>query len=225
MGHPHHLLSFTGPIIARAFRGVKGAAGGPPRYGRGTDLSAAMAFKIAAFVLPLGIDTFAAAVALGLRRIRPLRPAVLFALFETVMPLIGIAAGDYAGRRFAAAAVYAGGAILIGIGTNIFREARGAEEGPAHASLGTLRGTVLAGFGISMDELAAGFPMGAARLPVPTVLAAIGLQAFVVTVAGIWAGRRLGIRAGRRTARAAETAAAAAFILLGMYTIAEQLVR
>jgi len=38
-----------------------------------------MVVKIAAFVLPLGLDTFAVAIALGLRTVNPLRPALVFA--------------------------------------------------------------------------------------------------------------------------------------------------
>ena len=37
--------------------------------------------KTAAFVIPLGFDTLAVAVVLGLRGMRPLRPALTFAFF------------------------------------------------------------------------------------------------------------------------------------------------
>jgi hypothetical protein len=36
--------------------------------------------RIAAFVLPLGLDTLALAVALGLRGMKPLKPAMVFAV-------------------------------------------------------------------------------------------------------------------------------------------------
>ncbi|HEV2282603.1 MAG TPA: manganese efflux pump [bacterium] len=181
-----------------------------------------MALKMAAFVLPLGFDTFAAAVALGLRGLRPLRPALLFALFETVMPFLGIAAGVYAGRWFDALAVYAGGAILVGIGVNVLRETLDQEERSA-IPLESPHGMMLAGFGISTDELAMGFPLGALRLPVAPVVCAIGVQAFTVTAAGVWIGRIIGAEAGRQASRIARIAAGIAFILLGGYTIATRL--
>ena len=49
-----------------------------------------MLLKVAAFVVPLAFDSMAIAVLLGLRGVRPLRPAVTFALFEGVLLLFGI---------------------------------------------------------------------------------------------------------------------------------------
>jgi putative Mn2+ efflux pump MntP len=52
--------------------------------------------KLVAFVLPLGLDTLGVAVGLGIaglpRRSRK-RIALLFAAFETAMPLVGVALG------------------------------------------------------------------------------------------------------------------------------------
>ena len=61
--------------------------------------------KIAAFVVPLGFDTFAVAVLLGLRGMRPLRPAATFTFFEGVMPLVGLLIGRLVGARFKTPAV------------------------------------------------------------------------------------------------------------------------
>ena len=72
--------------------------------------------------IPLGFDTFAVAVALGLSSLHPLRPALLFTLFETTMPLIGIAVGRYVGLRFGSLAVYVAATILIGMGVHTLRE-------------------------------------------------------------------------------------------------------
>ena len=64
-----------------------------------------MLLKIAAFVIPLGFDTLAIAVILGVRGLGPLRPAVVFAVFEAVMPLIGLFIGRFVGARFETPAV------------------------------------------------------------------------------------------------------------------------
>jgi putative Mn2+ efflux pump MntP len=52
-----------------------------------------MLVRTLAFVAPLGFDTFAVAVALGLRGMAPWGPAVVFAVFETTMPVAGILIG------------------------------------------------------------------------------------------------------------------------------------
>ena len=82
--------------------------------------------------------------------------------------------------------------------------------------------TMLAGFGISMDELAIGFPMGTSGLPVPATVASIGIQAFIVTFLGVLLGARIGETFGRRTSRVASVVAAVAFALLGSYLIAQR---
>jgi len=62
-----------------------------------------------AFVLPLGLDTLAIAIALGIQGHSPLRPALLFVVFETTMPLIGIVIGRVVGLWFETPAAYLGG--------------------------------------------------------------------------------------------------------------------
>ena len=91
-------------------------------------------------------------------------------------------------------------------------------------SLESVRGILLAGLGISTDEIAVGFPLGALGLPIVAVLAAIAVQAFFATVIGILTGRRIGTALGRRTSRIAGLAAGVAFLLLGSYLLVERIV-
>ena len=81
----------------------------------------------------------------------------------------------------------------------------------------------MAGLGISMDEIAIGFPLGALRLPIVTVLGAIAIQTFVVSVGGILVGRKISQRLGMQASRLAGLAAGAAFVLLGSYLILERI--
>jgi len=118
--------------------------------------------RIVAFVLPLGLDTLAIAVALGLRGQRPLRPALLFVVFETTMPLIGIVIGRVVGLWFEAGAAYLGGLILLAVGLHMLQEARFRQDAAQGIGLDSRRAIVLAGLGISMDEIAIGFPLGGA---------------------------------------------------------------
>jgi putative Mn2+ efflux pump MntP len=181
------------------------------------------ALAIAAFVIPLGFDTLAVSIALGLQGAQPLRPALLFATFEMAMPLAGIGLGRYVGARVETLAGYVGGLTLIGVGLHMLREMSESEHKLGRLSFGSLREMAAAGLGVSTDEIAIGFPLGALRLPVAVVLAAIGLQAFLVTVLGIIVGRKIGRELGQRTAWVSAALAGTAFVLLGVFLVAERL--
>ena len=183
-----------------------------------------MLLKIAAFVVPLGFDTFAVAVALGIRNMSALRPALVFAVFEAVMPLVGLLVGRVVGARFETAAAVAGGVVLIAVALYMFKEAFEVESEAENMSFTSLRTALFAGLGISMDELAIGFPMGTSGLPVPETIGAIAIQTFIVTYAGIAVGRRIGEALGRRTSRFAGFVAAGAFLILGVYLIVQRFV-
>jgi|ERR1700694_1820420 len=181
-----------------------------------------MILKIVAFVLPLGLDTLAISIALGLRGFAPWQAALTFAVFEGLMPILGVVLGRFVGLRFETAAVVLGGIILIGVGIHTIREASEVEKEIKHISFGSVRASFLAGLAISTDELAIGFPMGASRLPIPTVLMAIALQAFLVTALGIAIGNRFGSGLGLRASRYASIAAGIAFALVGLWLIVER---
>lgn len=183
-----------------------------------------MFLKIAAFVLPLGFDTFAVALLLGLRGMRPLRPAATFTVFEAVMPLVGLLIGRLVGARFETPAVVVGGIVLLGVAIYMFKEALEQEEEAEKLAFTTLRTAAFAGFGISMDELAIGFPMGTSGLPAPETIGTIAAQTFVVTFVGILVGRRLGANLGRRASTFAGIAAAVGFGVLAVYLIAQRFV-
>ncbi|MDQ6817620.1 MAG: manganese efflux pump, partial [Actinomycetota bacterium] len=77
-----------------------------------------MTLKLIALVLPLGLDTFAVAAALGvagLARDR-LRVSLVMASFEVAMPLLGLAVGAPLGRAIGAAADYIAIGALVAFG-------------------------------------------------------------------------------------------------------------
>lgn len=137
------------------------------------------------------------------------------------MPIFGIALARFVGLRFESAAVVIGGIILIGIGFRAFREAVGHEAEVDAISFTSLRSTILAGLAISTDELAIGFPLGASRLPIATVLVAIAAQTLFVTAVGISIGNRVGSALGLRASRYAGVAAGIAFSAVGLWLILE----
>ena len=78
-----------------------------------------MASKLVALVVPLGLDTFAVAAALGIVGTSPARRlwiSLLFSAFEAGMPLIGLALGAPLGHAIGAAADYVAIGVLLAFG-------------------------------------------------------------------------------------------------------------
>ena len=182
--------------------------------------------KLLAFVLPLGLDSFAVAAALGASQAtaawQRLRISLVFVIFEGGMPLIGLVAGSVLARGIGRVADYLAAAAVIGIGIWMLRSDNEDEEGKTGRIM-TSSGLTLVGLGISisLDELAIGFSIGLVRLPVSAVIAAIALQAFVAAQLGL----ALGAKIAERWRERAERVAGSALILLGAYLVAQQLIR
>lgn len=182
--------------------------------------------KLLAFVLPLGLDSFAVAAALGASQVstvwQRLRISLVFVIFEGGMPLIGLALGSALARGIGHVADYLAAAAVIGIGGWMLVAGHEDEEGRASRVM-TSRGLALVGLGISisLDELAIGFSIGLVRLPVSAVIAGIALQAFLAAQLGL----AIGARIAERWRERAEQVAGIALILLGAYLVVEQIVR
>jgi len=184
-----------------------------------------MWLTLIALVVPLGLDTFAIAAALGMsgltRRDR-LRVTALFTTFEMGMPLVGLVLGAVAGKVAGKAADYVAIAILIALGVFMLWPRRDHQnESERLGLLVRTRGLAAIGLGISisLDELAIGFTVGLFRFPVPLVIALIGLQTLMVTQAGL----RLGSRIGEAVRERAEQLAGVVLALLGVVLLAERL--
>ena len=173
-------------------------------------------------VVPLGLDTFAVAAALGMAGLSArdrTRVSLIFTAFEAGMPLIGFFAGNLAGRAVGNAADYLAIAILIGLGLFMLRP-QGDNEDKRLGLLARTRGLALLGLGvsISIDELAIGFTIGLLHFPVLLILVLVGIQTFVVTQLGI----RLGARIGERLREGAERLAGVVLIALGLVLLGER---
>ena len=180
--------------------------------------------KLLAFVLPLGLDSFAVAAAIGAVQEttaqQRLRISLVFVIFEGGMPLVGLVLGSALARGIGRVADYLAAAAVIGIGAWVLLAGDKDEEDRA-SRLTSSHGLALVALGISisLDELAIGFSIGLAGLPVPAVIVAIALQAFLAAQLGL----AIGAKIGERWRERAELAAGAALILLGGYLIIEQL--
>ena len=182
--------------------------------------------RLLAFVLPLGLDSFAVAAAIGAVQVttarQRLRISLVFVSFEGGMPLIGLGLGSALARGIGPAADYLAAAAVIGAGAWILLAGDKDEEDRA-SRLTSSHGLALVALGISisMDELAIGFSIGLAGVPVAVVIVAIALQAFLAAQLGL----ALGAKIGERWRERAEQVAGIALILLGAYLLTAQLVR
>ena len=184
-----------------------------------------MWLKLIALVVPLGLDTFAVAAALGmsgLTRQDRIRVAVLFTGFEMGMPIVGIVLGAVAGHVAGTAADYLAIAISIALGVFMLWPRRDDRDESARVGLlARTRGLAAIGLGISisLDELAIGFALGLLRFPVLLVIVLIGIQTLVVTQAGL----RLGSRIGEAVRERAEQLAGVVLGALGLVLLGQRL--
>jgi putative Mn2+ efflux pump MntP len=183
-----------------------------------------MWLKLIALVVPLGLDTFAVAAALGMSGLtRPdrIRVTVLFTVFEMGMPIVGFVLGAVAGNVAGTAADYVAIVILIGLGVfMLWPRSHDRDDDERAGLLARTRGLAAIGLGvsISLDELAIGFTLGLLRFPVVLVIVLIGIQTFVVTQAGL----RLGARIGEVVRQRAEQLAGIVLAALGILLLAER---
>ncbi len=178
---------------------------------------------LVALIVPLGLDSFAAAATLGLGGLTARerwRISLLFAAFEGAMPVIGLLLGASVGHAVGAVAQYVAVAVLLALGLWGLWGETGEKDADVRELLRTPGvGALLLGLSVSLDELAIGFTLGLLRLPAVLVVVLIAVQAFVVAQVGI----RVGARLGERVREGAERLAGAALLALGSVLLVEKL--
>jgi manganese efflux pump family protein len=175
--------------------------------------------KLLAFVLPLGLNSFAVAAAIGAAGSVParqrLRISLIFLAFEGGMPLIGLGLGSALARGIGQVADYLAGAAVLAAGGWILLADDDDEDKAGRLTRSTGFALLMLGLSVSLDELAIGFGIGLARLSIVAVVVALAIQAFVAAQAGL----AIGARISERWRERAEKAAGAALVLLGSYLI------
>jgi manganese efflux pump family protein len=176
--------------------------------------------KLILFVLPLGLDTFAVAAALGMRGLpsrQRLRVSLLMSGFEMAMPIVGLLLGHALGRLVGGAADYLAIAVLALLGLWMIVH-EDDDEGSKVAELAQGSAFVLfvLGISISLDELAIGFTIGLLHLSVWLAIVLIGVQAFLFAQIGMRLGARLNETLRERAGQLAGLALIGLAILLGV---------
>jgi len=169
--------------------------------------------RVLALVLPLGLDTFAIAAALGITRLsgsQRVRFSLLFAAFEGGMPVIGLFIGAGLGQAIGGWSEYLAIAALAGVGAYMLF---GRDEDEERVrKLAATRGPAVIGLGlsVSLDELAIGFSLGLLNVPIIPAILLIAAQAFIVSQVGF----ALGGKVGEATREGAERLAGAVLLVI-----------
>jgi putative Mn2+ efflux pump MntP len=168
-------------------------------------LAATSVWHVVALLLvaaSVGLSNFAAAVGIGVGGVDArtrLRVGVVYGVFESGMPVVGLLLG----ARFAAlighAARWTGALLLIVMGAycliSSLRTGRRAQPRPDLATGGWL---LLSGLALSLDNLVIGFALGTYQTPLLTGAVVIGAVSVALSMIGLELGARLGRHAGSR---------------------------
>jgi putative Mn2+ efflux pump MntP len=145
----------------------------------------------------LGMSNFAASAGIGAAgadgRTR-LRLAVVFGVFETGMPLVGLLLGHDLARDLGGAARWTGAGLLVVTGAWTLlqgmrhRNPSGAGRRPAAWRGGRL---IAAGLALSLDNLVVGFALGTYHVSLLLAVIVIGAVSVGLSLAGVELGDRL----------------------------------
>jgi putative Mn2+ efflux pump MntP len=175
--------------------------------------------SVAASVLlatPLGTDSAALCAGIGARERLSLRRRLTIAgtltAFEAGMPGVGVLLSGLVGEAIGDAARIVGGILLACFGVYLLRSGHDADDDHvAPAGIGAL---LLAGFAVSIDEVAVGVSLGLSGIDLPVLVSTIAVIVFTATLAGLTLGGMLTRHAAR-----AVTVAGWLLVLLGLLIV------
>jgi len=181
----------------------------------------------AGLLLPLALDTFALAAALGMAGLQGrdrLRVALVFTAFEAGMPIAGMLIGRGVGSFLGDWAGYGGIAFLFLAGALLLRPGqKESDESGRLKLLAHARGFAILdlGISISVDELTVGFSAGLLGLSILLTVLWLGIQAFIATQLGL----ALGARIGEEFRERAEWVAGIALVLVALVLLVLRLAK
>ena len=181
----------------------------------------------AGLLLPLALDTFALAAALGmagLERRDQLRVALVFTVFEAGMPIAGLLVGRVIGSVIGQWAGYGGILFLLIAGFLLLRPGQREEDEERRLRLlAHARGLAIIdlGLSISVDELTVVLSAGLLGLSIALTVIWIAVQAFAAAQLGL----RLGARLGEEVRERSEQAAGVVLILVALVLLVLKLLK
>lgn len=145
--------------------------------------------------LSVGLGNLAASIAIGLsgvNRSDRIRIGVVFGLFETGMPIIGIVLGHQLANVLGSNASHIGGALLVFTGLYIIIQAiLNKQHHVKHAATLGSKKLLLTGLALSIDNLVIGFSLGTADVALVGAVISIGVMSVLLSLIGLEIGNRL----------------------------------
>jgi putative Mn2+ efflux pump MntP len=139
----------------------------------------------------LSLDSFRASLGLGATRLRPARQAQIalaFGLCDGLAPLVGLLVGQSLVEYVGGWVEYLGPLVLCAYGVYVIIVSRwGAREEAGEGSRWVVLGLPLS---LSLDNLIAGASLGMIGFPLLLSVAVIGAMSALMSLAGLWLGRR-----------------------------------
>lgn len=167
--------------------------------------------------LSVGFGNFAASIAIGLsgadRSVR-LKLAIIFGVFETGMPIVGLVLGRQIADKLGNHSAEFGGGLLILTGLYIIFEAikKFDEREVKSTEYSGLSKMVLAGLALSVDNLIIGFGLGVHHQPIAESAIIIGVTSVALSLAGL----EIGNRVGKKLEEYSELASGAILMCVGL---------
>ena len=163
---------------------------------------AAMVLALLLVAFSLGLSNFAAAVGIGVAgtdaRTR-LRVGIVFGLFETGMPILGLVLGRGLASTLGSAAHWIGAVLLIATGGYALIQGLRGSGGEAPAlSEGGIGRLLVTGIALSIDNLAVGFALGTYHVNLAVAALVIGAVSVALSLTGLELGAKIGARTGQR---------------------------
>ena len=179
----------------------------------------------AGLLLPLALDTFALAAALGVAGLEKrdrLRVTLVFTAFEAGMPIVGMLVGRAAGALIGQWAGYGGILFLVIAGLLLLRPGRD-DESKRLRLLAHARGLAIVdlGLSISVDELTIGLSAGLLGVSIAVTVIWIAVQAFIAAQVGL----RFGSRLGEELRERSEQIAGVALLVVALILLALKLLQ
>ena len=155
--------------------------------------------------ISLGLSNFAAAIGIGVSGIDAqtrVRVGVIFGLFETAMPILGLLLGRSLAGTLGHAAHWIGAALLIATGlyalVQAIRSPNSSAGDPARSDGQRTGRLLVTGLALSIDNLAVGFALGTFHVNLVIASVLIGAVSIAMSLLGLELGNRLSTKTGDR---------------------------